>query len=116
MIGVRVPQRGEIWRIDPNPAKGQEQQEKRPWVILSDGAFNRHGIVIAVCVTNGAEKLDARGLTVQISGCKTTGVAVISQVRAFDFRARDIEFLDRLPDKITTDIGERVASLVDPPR
>lgn len=60
--------RGDIYWADLDPTQGNEQQGRRPVLILSQDVFNdRSGTVIAMAITSQAQK--ARfPLTLELSG------------------------------------------------
>ena len=79
--------RGDIRWADLNPARGKEQAERRPVLILSHDVFNdRSGTVIAMAITGQPQRagypltleLDVRGLPkrswVKISQVRTLSV------------------------------------------
>lgn len=115
---ARVPKRGEIYSIDPNPVVGREMRDRHYWVVLTPEAVNVHGIAIVVVVSTAAAGPRAAGLTVPVSGNGVTGVAVCTHLRSFDLRSRLTDGSARLAgavDAATVDeIAARVASLIDP--
>jgi mRNA interferase ChpB len=118
-LGPRVPQRGEVYSLDPNPTLGKEMRDRHYWLVLTEEAVNRHGMVVAVVINTVAEGMRKAGLAVQVSAGAVNGVAVINQVRSFDFRARDQEgggvtYEGTADAAIVADIAARVASLIDP--
>lgn len=112
--GLRIPQRGDVYLMDADPVKGHEQEGKRRWLVLSPGELNRHKVSIAVAITTGGVGPELAGLTVEVCGKTTRGVAVIHQVRSLDIHKRNGEFMETLPASIVDEIGRRVASLIDP--
>lgn len=51
MTDVKI-YRGEIWEIDFRPARGHEQDEIRPGLIISDDQFNNNsGLVMAIPIS-----------------------------------------------------------------
>lgn len=118
-LGPRVPRRGEVYSLDPNPTLGKEMRGRHYWLVLTEEAVNRHGMVVAVVINTVAEGMRKAGLAVQVSAGSVNGVAVINQVRSFDFRARDQEgggvtYEGTADAAIVADIAARVASLIDP--
>ncbi len=93
-------------------------RDRHYWLILSPEAVNVHGVAIAVVISTVAEGARAAGLTVPISADGVTGVAVCTQVRSFDLRARIANgsaSLAGTADRDTVEeIAARVAALLDP--
>ena len=46
--------RGQVYMVNLNPAKGREQKGRRPVLVVSADAINRHPLVIAVVVGTDA--------------------------------------------------------------
>ncbi|AYO84895.1 type II toxin-antitoxin system PemK/MazF family toxin [Methylobacterium brachiatum] len=114
----KVPKRGEIYSINPNPVIGREMRDRHYWIVLTPEAVNVHGTAIAVVISTVAAGARAAGLTVPVTADGVTGVAVCTQVRSFDLRARLADGSASLagiadPDTVG-EIAARVASLVDP--
>ena len=84
MSRKRIPQRGDIYWIDPNPVAGKEMKNKHPFVVITLKEINRLGIAMTVPITSGGNFARNMGLTVSISGYQTNGVEVCNQVRSFD--------------------------------
>lgn len=107
-----------MYSINPNPVAGREMRDRHYWLILSPEAVNVHGVAIAVVISTVAEGARAAGLTVPISADGVTGVAVCTQVRSFDLRARIANgsaSLAGTADRDTVEeIAARVAALLDP--
>ena len=118
MSRFRVPNRGDIYWIDPNPIAGREMKNRHRFVVITPKEINALGIAMTVPISSGAEFARNCGLTVTISGHDTTGVAVCNQVRSFDIEARmrsgNACYIETL-DAVTTDeIVLRVLSIIDP--
>lgn len=113
-----IPQRGDVYWIDPNPTTGREMNNKHRFVVITPKEINALGIAITVPVTTGGKLFRDIGLTVAITGHDTTGVAVCNQVRSFDIEARvragSAKYIERLNDDIIDEITDRVVSVIDP--
>lgn len=114
----RIPKRGEIYSINPNPVAGRETSDRHDWIVLTPEAVNVHGVAVAVVVSTVAQGARASGLAVPVRGDGVTGVAVCTQLRSFDLRARIADgtaSFAGMADRTTVDdIAARVASLIDP--
>ncbi|KQT93202.1 growth inhibitor PemK [Methylobacterium sp. Leaf469] len=114
----KIPKRGEIYSIDPNPVAGREMKNRHYWMVVSPEAINAHGVSIVVVINTVAHGARAAGLTVPVSGGGVTGVAVCNQIRSFDLRARiadgSASYTGNAPLEIATEIAARVASVIDP--
>lgn len=118
MIRRRIPQRGDVYWIDPNPVAGREMKDRHRFVVITPKEINALGVVMTVPVTSGGAFARDTGLTVPIMGHGTTGVAVCNQVRSFDVEAREragsARYVETLDDATTEDIVGRVISVIDP--
>lgn len=118
MTKQRIPQRGDIYWIDPNPIAGREMKDKHRFVIITLMEINALGVAMAVPITTGGKFARHNGLTVPISGHNTVGVAVCNQVRTFDIEARvragTAQFIEKIDKHIVNEIVNRVISVIDP--
>lgn len=113
----KIFDRGDIIRLPFNPALGSEQQgERRPALVLSPKSLNKKtGLVIAVPISQGANKARATGLACSLtgSGCETQGVIITHQIRSFDAIARGAEFVEKAPSFIVEDVLAKVQAIFD---
>lgn len=114
----RIPRRGEIYSINPNPVAGREMRDRHYWLVVTPEAVNVHGVAIAVVISTVAHGARAAGLAVPVSGGGVTGVAICTQVRSFDLRARladgSATLAGAADPTVVDEVAARVASLVDP--
>jgi mRNA interferase ChpB len=114
----KVPQPGDVYWIDPNPAAGREMKDRHRFVVITPRAINALGVAMTVPITTGGAAARAIGLAVVIAGHATTGVAVCNQVRSFDIEARvragTARYVESLDDATTGEIISRVLSVIDP--
>ena len=110
-----APRRGDLIRLDFDPAAGHEQQGTRPALVLSPEAFNRFGLALACPVTRGGAF--ARGLawTVPLAGggLATDGVVLCNQVRTVDWKARRAVFIESVGPELAADVLARLATLIE---
>ncbi|KQP07656.1 growth inhibitor PemK [Methylobacterium sp. Leaf99] len=114
----KIPKRGEIYSVDPNPVAGREMKNRHYWMVVTPEAINAHGVSIVVVINTVAHGARAAGLTVPVSGGGVTGVAVCNQVRSFDIRARMADgsatYAGEARPEVAAEIAARVASVIDP--
>lgn len=114
----RIPQRGDVYWIDPNPIVGREMKDRHRFVVVTPKEINVLGISITVPITSGGKFARDFGLTVPIAGHDTHGVAVCNQVRSFDIDAREragtARFVETLDAATAAEIVSRVVSVIDP--
>lgn len=107
--------RGEIWHVDLNPAKGREQANPRYVLILTPREFNTLDTPIVAPITTGGNFAREQGFAVSLSGAGTnaSGVVLCHQLRALDLRARNARFSEKLPDVILDEVLARVQTLFE---
>jgi mRNA interferase ChpB len=114
----RIPQKGDVYWIDPNPISGREIKDRHRYIVITPKEINALGIIMAVPVTSAEKFSRIRGLTIAITGHDTTGVAVCNQVRSFDIEARikskTARYIETLAAEMTEEIINRVISIIDP--
>ncbi len=109
-------ERGDVYLVSLDPAAGDEQQGKRPVLVISPGKFNRlTGVPIVLPITSGGSFARTAGFAVSLmgAGTKTTGVVRCDQPRALDLRARAARKLETVPDHIIDEVVSKVIPLFE---
>jgi mRNA interferase ChpB len=118
MVRSNVPNRGDVFWIDPNPVAGREMKNRHRFVVITPRAINALGVSMTVPITTGGALTRAVGLVVAVTGHDTTGIAVCNQVRSFDIPARILaktaKYIETLDEATMDDIVARVVSAIDP--
>lgn len=114
MVKKGVPERGDVYLVNPNPVKGKELENEHRFVVISPYEINKFGVSMAVAVVTVGAGARLGGLTVPIQGHQTSGVAVCNQVRTFDLRERGAKYLERLDEALISEIIRKVVSIIDP--
>lgn len=118
MVRSNVPQRGDVYWIDPNPVSGREMRDRHRFVVITRREINSLGVSMTVPITTGGALTRNVGLAVPVTGHETTGVAVCNQVRSFDIwervRAKSARYVETLDDATMQEIVARVVSAIDP--
>jgi len=108
--------RGEIWVVQLDPTQGQEQQGRRPVLIVSPDAFNRvTRVPVVVPITSGGNFARTAGFAVSLTGAgtQTTGIVRCDQPRALDLAARMGRRLETVPDAIISEVLARLAPIFE---
>lgn len=111
IAGNYVPDRGDAVWINMNPQAGHEQAGRRPAIVLSPISYNRKvGLALFCPVTN-----QVKGYPFEVnipSGLKITGAVLSDQVKSLDWKIRNIEFYDKIPDTVMLEILKKLGVLL----
>jgi mRNA interferase ChpB len=118
MVRSNVPKRGDVFLVDLDPVVGNEIKDDHRCVVITPREINSVGMCLTVPITSGGVFTRKAGLAVNISGHKTTGVALCNQVRSLDImervRLKTARHVDTLDTSTTDEIVARVVSMIDP--
>jgi mRNA interferase MazF len=107
---MRAPDRGDLIKMDFNPAAGHEQAEYRPALVLSPTAYNnKTGLAIVCAITN-----QQKGYPFEVElplGLKITGVILADQIRTIDWQARNVKVIDHAPPWVVAQVQEKLSKL-----
>lgn len=111
MMDNYIPNRGDVVWINMNPQVGHEQSGRRPAVVLSPYSYNaKVGLALFSPVTN-----PIKGYPFEViipEGFKVTGAILSDQVKSLDWKVRNAEFFDRIPESVTLEILTKLATLL----
>ena len=111
MPSAYIPDRGDAVWITLDPQAGHEQAGRRPALVLSPMAYNgRVGLALMCPITN-RQKGYPFEVPLPVSA-GVTSVVLSDQVKCLDWRARQIEFISRLPETVLSQVWERLAPLL----
>lgn len=106
-----VPERGDVVRISFSSQAGHEQAGRRPAVVVSPAAYNRKiGLALLCPITN-----QVKGYPFEVgipAGLAVTGTILSDQLKSLDWRARNIEFLCKLPEDVVEEMLEKILTLL----
>jgi mRNA interferase MazF len=105
------PERGDAVWITLNPQAGHEQAGRRPAVVLSPSSYNRKvGLAILCPITNQAKGYPFEVVIPQ--GLEVTGAILSDQVKSLDWKVRQAELIDRLPEQIIIEVLMKLDTLL----
>ena len=111
IMGNYVPDRGDAVWINMNPQAGHEEAGRRPAIVLSPISYNRKvGLALFCPVTN-----QVKGYPFEVnipSGLKITGAVLSDQVKSLDWKIRNTEFYDKIPDTVIFEILKKLGVLL----
>jgi mRNA interferase MazF len=106
-----IPERGDVVWIDMNPPAGHEQTGRRPSVVLSPSAYNNKvGFALFCPITS-----QIKGYPFEVNipkGFKVSGTILSDQVKSLDWKVRNAEFFDKIPESVTLEILKKLATLL----
>jgi mRNA interferase MazF len=106
-----VPRRGDVVWLTFNPQAGHEQAGRRPAVVLSPTAYNQKvGLAIFCPITN-----QIKGYPFEVlvpAGLAITGAILADQVKSLDWRTRQAELIDTLPDLTMIEVLQKLNKLL----
>jgi mRNA interferase MazF len=109
-------QRGEVYRVRPDPAVGHEQQKTRPCVVVSSNLVNENSSLVVVCPLTEGVKLTPTLFHVPISkgegGTTKDSMALCNQVKAVD-KVRLMEKIGNLKAPSMSRIDAGLRALLD---
>ena len=111
MAGNFIPHRGDVVWIDMQPQAGHEQSGRRPAIVLSPKAYNsKVGLALLCPITN-----QVKGYPFEVmipSGLKITGVVLSDQVKSLDWKMRNAELCDKVPETVVLEIFKKLETLL----
>jgi mRNA interferase MazF len=105
-----VPDRGDAVWLQFNPQAGHEQAGRRPALVLSPAAYNgKVGLAVLCPITSQSKGYP---FEVAVSTRKLTGVVLSDQVKSLDWRVRQAEMIERVPDAVVQEVLAKLSSLL----
>jgi mRNA interferase MazF len=101
------PNRGEVWRVDLNPTRGEEMQKIRPVIVLSPMGVGRAGLRIVAPIIGWKQHYTAAPWMIELAPDAINGLSKQSAADASQIRAVDLgRFISKLgemsPDDLET--------------
>jgi mRNA interferase MazF len=105
-----VPDRGDIVKLNFSPQEGHEQAGYHPALILSPARYNKLSSLALMCpITNQSKGFR---FEVVLEERRTTGVVLSDQVKSFDWRARQVKFIEKAPDYLVEEVLAKIETLL----
>lgn len=108
--------RGDIISVCLNPVVGREiQGEQRPALVLSGSEFHQLGFMMIAPITQGNAGLardNGFAVTLSGTGCRTQGVIIAYQTRIIDFKNRNVQKIETVPDYILSEVQDIVEAIL----
>jgi mRNA interferase MazF len=105
------PAQGDIVWLDFNPRQGHEQTGRRPALVISHQEYNKKvGLALFCPITS---KVKGYPFEVAVQGPNVNGVVLSDQVKSLDWKARRIEFIEKIGLDIFAEVKSKVMLLMD---
>ncbi|MGF1540237.1 MAG: endoribonuclease MazF [Pleurocapsa sp.] len=108
---VYYPKQKDIIWLDFNPQRGREQANRRPALVLSPSEYNRKVGLVIVCPTTNQIK----GYPFEVflpEKLAVSGVILADQIKSFDWRSRNAEFICQVPQIVVEQVVDRLKILL----
>jgi mRNA interferase MazF len=106
-----IPARGDIVWITLNPQAGHEQAGRRPALVLSPAAYNgKVGLAILCPIST-----QVKGYPFEVlipDGLEASGAILADQVKSLDWKARQAEFVCKLPKATVDEVLQKLSVLI----
>jgi mRNA interferase MazF len=110
-IEGRIPERGDIIRLQLDPRTGSEQAGYRPAMVISPLAYNQVSKLILVCPITSRQK--GWSFEVELPDLmQTYGVILVDQIRTVDCDARKATFIEKAPLELINEVLGKLGTLV----
>ena len=111
-LATILPLRGEVWRVEFNPTKGDEIQKLRPAVVISTDSFNPLKTELVVPLTTWQERFSISQWMVKIVADDINGLDHDSAADALQLRCVSYErFVSKL-GMISAPVLDEIAAAI----
>ena len=111
MVEGYVPTIGDIVFLSIDLARGHEERGRRPFLVLTPGAYNSKTSLAVVCPITSKVK----GYPFEVpldAGAKTKGAVLCDQVRSVDWRIRGASFTSRGDEDLVNAVRAKIKRLL----
>ncbi len=106
-----IPNRGDIVWVTFNPQAGHEQAGRRPALVLSPAAYNgKVGLAILCPITSQIKNYPFEVFIPE--GSKIGGAILSDQIKSLDWKARQVEFVCKLPSSTLNEVLQKLGTLI----
>jgi mRNA interferase MazF len=108
---TRVPEPGDLIKINFDPQAGHEQAGWRPALIVSEAAYNAKSNLALICpITN-----QAKGYPFEVAlpdNGPIQGVVLADHIKSSDLKARDAKHVGKAPREVLDTVRAYIALLI----
>lgn len=106
-----IPERGDLIKLDFDNTQGHEQAGFRRAIVITPYSYNKTTNLAIVCAITNQKK--GYPFEVRIpKGLKVTGVILSDQVRTIDWKARNIQIVDKAPPICIENVMDNLSKLI----
>lgn len=98
-MATYYPKKGDFIYLDFSPQAGHEQKGRRPALVVSNDLFNEGTGLAIVCPITNTNRNNPFHLPLPATS-KLTGFVMVEQVKSYDFRARNADFVEQAPEDL----------------
>lgn len=98
-MATYYPKKGDFIYLDFSPQAGHEQKGRRPALVVSNDLFNEGTGSAIVCPITNTNRNNPFHLPLPATS-KLTGFVMVEQVKSYDFRARNADFVEQAPEDL----------------
>ncbi len=97
-----IPRKGDFIYLSFDPQLGHEQKGRRPALVISNDLFTKSTGLAIVCPITDTDKKIPFHLAIP-KGSSLKGFVMVDQVKSFDYKARQVAFIEKAPKSILED-------------
>ncbi|MGB3206783.1 MAG: endoribonuclease MazF [Crinalium sp.] len=106
-----IPSRGDIVYLDFDPTKGHEQKGYRPAFVISPHTYNeKTSLALLMPITKQQKSYPFEVLLP--TNLKTYGVILSDQIKCLDWKARNIQFVESVPEDVIEEVQGKIELLI----
>jgi len=103
---------GDIFWLDFDPQTGHEQKGRCPALVISNETFNKFSNLAIVCPITNTNKNHPFHVKLN-KRTKTKGVVLSDQSRTLDIKARNYEFIEKIPSDILFEVIDIISGFIE---
>lgn len=111
MSSHRIPQPGDLIKVDFDPQAGSEQAGWRPGLVVSEAAYNARSSLALICPITSHIK----GYPFEVpllEDCALHGVVLADHLKSADLKARGAKYIGVAPKEVLDTVRSYIALLI----